>query len=189
MGGNTEKLVNAILDGAAEKDVEVKVYHLARMDLKPCKGCMSCKSEGKCIIEDDMQELYEEILSADAIVIGSPIYMWEITTLTKTIVDRLIALTCWHPCARPGFPSLLKVKTRLVLAYTYGNPDPNNFNQYFKYMEGLFSFLGFDVQKSIWVSGTIGPDDILHQSEIFEEASAIGKKLYLLSNPGSVQYL
>ncbi len=175
--GNTEKLVNAILEGAAEKGAEIKIYHLAGMDLKPCKGCMSCKLEGKCIIDDDMQELYKEILSADAIVLGSPIYMWEITALTKTIVDRLIALTCWQPCAKPEYPNLLRIKTRLVLAYTYGNPDPNNFNQYFKYMEGLFSFLGFDVQGSIWVSGTIGPDDILHQSEIFEEARALGKKL------------
>lgn len=146
------------------------------MNLKPCKGCMSCRLEGKCIIDDDMQELYEGILSADAIVPGSPIYMWEITTLTKTIVDRLIALTCWQPCAKPEFPTLLKVKTKLVLAYTYGNPDPNNFNQYFKYMEGLFSFLGFDVQESIWVSGTIGPNDISNKSEILEEAKALGKK-------------
>lgn len=177
MGGNTEKLVTAILDGAAEKGAEKKIYHLARMDLKPCKGCMSCKLEGKCIINDDMQELYEEILSADALVIGSPIYMWEISTLTKTVVDRLIALTSWQPCAKSEISRPRRLNTKLVLAYTYGNPDPNNFNQYFKYMEGLFSFLGFDVHGSIWVSGTIGPDDISHQSEIFEEAGALGKKL------------
>lgn len=177
VGGNTEKLVNAILEGAAEKGAETKIYHLAKMHLIPCKGCMSCKLEGKCVIDDDMQELYKEIRSTDALVIGSPIYMWEITTLTKIVVDRLIALTSWQPCAKPELFHLQRLNTKLVLACTYGNPDPNNFNQYFKYMEGLFSFLGFEVQESIWVSGTIDPDDICHQSEIFEEARVIGKKL------------
>ena len=176
-GGNTEKLFNAILEGAAEKGAEIKIYHLARMNLNPCKGCMSCKLEGKCIIDDDMQKLYEEIISADAIVLGSPIYMWEITTLTKTIVDRLIALTCWQPCAKPEFISPLKGTTKIVLAYTYGSPNPNNFNKYFKYMEGLFSYLGFNVKGSIWASGTVNPDDISHQFEVLENAKEIGKKL------------
>lgn len=175
--GNTATLVNAILEGATENGAEIKVYHLANMNLNPCRGCMSCRPDGKCIINDDMQELYEEIQTSDALVIGSPIYMWEITAQTKTVVDRLIALTCWQPCAKPEFSHLLKIKTKLVLAYTYGNPDPNNFAHYFKYMEGLFSFLGFDVQESIWVSGTIAPDDICHQSEIFERAKELGKKL------------
>ncbi|MGB9938581.1 flavodoxin family protein [Methanosarcina sp.] len=175
--GNTATLVNTILEGAAENGAKTKVYHLARMDLKPCKGCMSCSLDGKCIIDDDMQELYKEIMSSDAIVIGSPIYMWQMTAQTKTIVDRLIALTCWQPCAKPEFSRLLKVKTKLVLAYTYGNPNPNNFDHYFKYMEGLFSFLGFDVQESIWVSGTTALDDIYHHSEIFERAKELGKKL------------
>jgi len=175
--GNTATLVNAILESAAENGAETKVYHLSKMDLKPCKGCMSCRSEGKCIIEDDMQELYKELLSADALVIGSPIYMWEVTTYTKTFIDRLIALTCWQPCAKPDFTSPLKGTTKIVLAYTYGNPSPNNFNQYFKYMEGLFSYLGFDVRGSIWASGTVNPDDISHQFEVLENAKEIGKKL------------
>ncbi|WP_440954309.1 flavodoxin family protein [Methanosarcina sp. Mfa9] len=175
--GNTATLVNAVLEGAAENGAETKVYHLAKMDLKACSGCMSCRAEGKCVIDDDMQELYEEVRSSDALVIGSPIYMWEITTQTKAFVDRLIALTCWQPCAKPEFSPLIKLNTKLVLAYTYGNPNPNNFNQYFKYMQGLFSYLGFDVQECIWASGTINPDDIFRQPEVLENAKEIGKKL------------
>lgn len=175
--GNTATLVKTILEGATENGAEIKVYYLSKMDLKPCKGCMACNLEGKCVIDDDMQKLYEEIMSSDAIVLGSPIYMWQMTAQTKIFVDRLITLTCWQPCANPELSRLLKIKTKLVLAYTYGNPNPNNFNDYFKYMEGLFSFLGFDVQESIWVSGTIALEDISHRSEIFERAKDLGKKL------------
>jgi len=175
--GNTTKLVNAILEGAAENGAETKVYNLSVLDINPCKGCMTCKIDGKCVVDDDMQELYKELLSADALVIGSPIYMWEITTQTKAFIDRLIALTCWQPCAKPEFTPLLKGTTKIVLAYTYGNSNPNNFNHYFKYMEGLFSYLGFDVEESIWASGTVNPDDISHQFEVLENAKEIGKKL------------
>ena len=174
--GNTSTLVHTILEGASENGAETKIYNLSKMDLKPCRGCMACRPEGKCVINDDMQELYREIRSSDALVIGSPIYMWEITTQTKTIVDRLIALTYWQPSTKSEL-SLRNVKAKLVLAYTYGSPNPGNFNQYFKYMEGLFSFLGFDVQESIWASGTIDPDDIYHHSELLEKAKEIGKKL------------
>jgi len=174
--GNTSTLVHTILEGASENGAETKLYYLSKMNLNPCRGCMACGSEGKCIIDDDMQKLYEEIRAADAIVLGSPIYMWEVTTQTKTIIDRLIALTHWQPRIKPEL-SLRNVSAKLVLAYTYGSPNPGNFNQYFKYMEGLFTFLGFDVQESIWASGTIEPEDIYHHSELLEKAKEIGKKL------------
>lgn len=170
-GGNTEKLVNAIIEGAEEKGAETKVYKLSKLDLSPCKGCMTCKAEGKCIVDDDMQELYEEVQAADAIVLGSPLYMWEITAQTKLFVDRLVAFV------KPDFSSRLNGNKKLFLAYTQGNPDPETFKQYFDYMEGLFGFLHFDVQGSIVAAGTVAPDDILAQEAVLAEAKEIGKNL------------
>ena len=171
VGGNTTTLVNAILEGAAEKGAETKVYNLSGLDINPCKGCMTCKIEGKCVIDDDMQVLYDEIQAADAVVIGSPLYMWEITAQTKLFVDRLVAFL------NPDFSTRLNLPKKLVLAFTQGNPDPNTFKQYFDYMEGLFSFMQFDVQSSIVAAGTYIPDDILQQPEILAKAKEIGKKL------------
>lgn len=171
MDGNTTKLVNAILEGAAENGAETKVYNLSKMDINPCKGCMTCKIEGKCVIDDDMQQLYDEIQAADAVVLGSPLYMWEVTAQTKLFIDRLIAFI------NLDFSTRLNLPKKLFLAYTQGNPDPNNFKQYFDYMEGLFSFLHFDVQGSIVAAGTSNPGDILQQADVLAKAKEIGKSL------------
>lgn len=48
-----------------------------------------------CVIDDDMQEIYEEILKADKIVIASPIYMNHITGLLKNVIDRFNPFS-WH---------------------------------------------------------------------------------------------
>lgn len=169
--GNTTKLVNAIIEGAAENGAEIKVYNLSGLDINACKGCMSCSLEGKCIIDDDMQQLYEEVQAADTVVLGSPIYMWGITAQTKLFIDRLVALL------NPDLSSRLKVPKKLVLAYTQGNPDPNTFKQYFNHVECLFSFMSFDVQGNIVAAGTYAPEDILQQPNVLAQAKEIGKNL------------
>ena len=169
--GNTTKLVNAILEGAAENGAETKVYNLSVLDINPCKGCMTCKIDGKCVVDDDMQQLYDEIQAADAVVLGSPLYMWEVTAQTKLFIDRLVAFL------NPDFSTRLNLPKKLVLAFTQGNPDLNTFKQYFDYMEGLFSFMQFDVQGSIVAAGTYNPEDILQQPEILAKAKERGKGL------------
>ncbi|KKH46514.1 flavodoxin family protein [Methanosarcina sp. 1.H.A.2.2] len=169
--GNTTKLVNAILEGAAENGAEVRAYNLSKLDINPCEGCTNCRTEGKCVIDDDMQQLYEEVQAADAVVLGSPLYMWEITAQTKLFVDRLVALL------NPDLSSRLKVPKKLVLAYTQGAPDPDAFKHYFAHLEGLFSFMNFDVKGSIVAAGTYTPEDILQQPEILAQAKEIGKNM------------
>lgn len=170
-GGNTEKLVNAVLNGAAESGTETSFYNLSKLDISPCRGCMTCKVKGRCVIDDDMQKLYEEIQAADAVVLGSPIYMWEISAQTKIFVDRLVAFL------KPDFSTRLNIPKKLILAYTQGNPNPEAFNQYFNYMEGLFSFLQFDVKGSIVAAGTHEKDDILAQEAILAKAKEMGTNL------------
>lgn len=169
--GNTEKLVHAILEGAASNGMETRFYKLARMKISPCDGCIVCREKGVCGINDDMQILYDEIQSADVMVLGSPVYMWQLSAQAKTFLDRLVAFI------RPDFSTRLKGKKRIVLAFTQGNADPKAFQNYFDYLEKLFSFLHYDVMESIITAGTRDKNDILGQPEVLEKARSIGKIL------------
>ena len=102
--GNTAKLVNAILDEAAENGAIKVVYNLASLEIKGCDACRQCQDTGCCLIEDDMQEIYREIQTADVVVLGSPVYMWQMTAQAKLFVDRLTAFL------RPDFSSRLDKK-------------------------------------------------------------------------------
>ncbi len=167
--GNTAKLVKEILAGASENGAESVVYNLAKMNLSGCKACSACLKKGTCILEDDMQELYREIEEADVLVLGSPVYMGEISAQAKPFVDRL------HPLVHDSSKPLAGKK--LVLAYTQGNPNVDTYGKYFEYMEGIFSHVGFEVKGTVAAAGTLGMNDILEQEALLVKAREIGKNL------------
>ena len=110
-----------------------------------------------------------EIEEADVPVLGSPVYMGEISAQAKPFVDRL------HPFVHDSSKPL--AGKRLVLAYTQGNPNVDIYGKYFEYLEGIFSHVGFDVKCTVAAAGTIGMDDILEQEELLVKAREIGKNL------------
>ena len=169
--GNTEKLVKAILDGATERGAETKFYKLAKMDISLCLGCFSCRETGACVTEDDMQLLHEEIQASDAIILGSPVYMWQVSGQTKLFMDRLV------PFIKPDFTTRLKGKKSVFMVFTQGNPDEQSFKLYFEYLENLFSFLHYDVKGTMVATGTRDKNDILQQEDVLEKAREIGKNL------------
>jgi len=91
-GGNTEILVGEALAGTREVGAEAELLTLAGKEIKPCDGCYSCEKTGKCHINDDMQPIYEKLLEADGIIIGTPVYFWFMAGQTKVLLDRTIAL-------------------------------------------------------------------------------------------------
>ena len=147
INGNTAKLVNAILDGAAEKGAEKLIYNLTSLNIKGCDACFRCQESGCCAIDDDMQELYHEIQTADTIVLGSPVYMWQMTAQTKLLIDRLTAFL------KPDFSSRLDNK-KLILVFSQGSSDRDAFKPYFEYTAGILYYLGFDVLETVIAAGT-----------------------------------
>lgn len=169
--GNTEKLVKAILEGAMENGAETIFHKLAKLDIGPCQACINYRETGTCVVDDDMQLLYQEIQASDAIVLGSPVYMWQVTAQTKLFMDRLI------PFIKPDFSTRLNGKKGVVIAFTQANPEAQSFKPYFDYLEKLFSFLHYDVKETIVATGTRDKNDILRQKDVLEKARQIGKEL------------
>ena len=165
--GNTSRLVNAVLEGAAEKGAETVVYNLASLDIKGCDACGRCQEHGCCAIDDDMQKLYREIRTADIIVLGSPVYMWQMTAQTKLLIDRMTAFL------RPDFSSRLENK-KLILVFTQGIPDRDAFKPYFEYTAGLLYYLGFEVLDTIVAAGT-DKLEVEFRPRLLEKARHLGK--------------
>lgn len=88
-GGNTEILLIEALSVAEECGAnKTELIKLATMTIYPCDGCENCKGTGSCRINDDMQKIYPELLDADGIIIGSPVYFWNISGQAKIFIDR-----------------------------------------------------------------------------------------------------
>jgi len=95
-GGNTEILVQEALAGARDSGAKTELLTVRDKDIKPCDGCLSCKKTGECHIKDDMQLVYEKMLNADGIVLGTPVYFWSISGQAKILMDRTYALRFPH---------------------------------------------------------------------------------------------
>ena len=87
--GNTDILVEAVLSGANSMGTETEKIYLADYQFKGCTGCEGCSKTYDCVINDGMQEIYNKIEEADALVLGSPTYFYNVTGITKLFLDRL----------------------------------------------------------------------------------------------------
>lgn len=149
--GNTAWAVNKILEGAKEQGAETQSWYSSDLDIKPCLSCYGCKQGDQgCIINDDMQNLYGAIEHADALVLGSPVYMGQMSAQAKIFTDRLFAQ--FSPRFSPYFKENA-AKKKLILVFTQGNPDPGLFQVYFDYTKNMFQLLEFDVKGVHVVTG------------------------------------
>jgi len=150
--GNTAWIVNKILEGAKERGAETRPWYFSDLDIGPCTGCLCCHNGGDrgCVIDDDMQELYGAIEQADTLVLGSPVYMGQMSAQAKIITDRLFAQI--SPRFSPYYKGNV-TKKKLILLFTQGNPDPGMFQVYFDYTKKMFQLLEFDVGEVVVVPG------------------------------------
>ncbi|MHB8882079.1 MAG: flavodoxin family protein [Thermodesulfovibrionales bacterium] len=92
--GNTELLLNEAIRGIGTAGHTVRTFRLNLMKIRPCQDCGGCEQTGICILDDDMNALYDEIRTADRIILASPIFFFALSAQTKVLVDRCQSFWC-----------------------------------------------------------------------------------------------
>jgi len=92
---NTATLLNKALEGAASQGASTELIHLYDLSYKGCISCFACKlkggeSYGKCVCKDELTPIFEKIAQADALILGSPIYLGTATGEMRSFMERLI---------------------------------------------------------------------------------------------------
>ncbi|HOK56198.1 MAG TPA: flavodoxin family protein [bacterium] len=85
--GNSEILLDEFLSYFKEK-AEVRKIYLNLLKFVPCQECENIRKDGRCKINDDMQNVYDEIENSDIVVVTSPIFFGSISAQTKMMIDR-----------------------------------------------------------------------------------------------------
>jgi multimeric flavodoxin WrbA len=98
-GGNSEHLLTAALEPFRAKSWEFRTFLLSQHTVAPCTGCDVCRQTGTCVIDDDMQILYNAYSSCDALIVASPVYYRNITAQLKAVFDRTYAVQNSRPLA------------------------------------------------------------------------------------------
>jgi multimeric flavodoxin WrbA len=98
---NTNKIVKRIAESSGH---QYELIYLGSLDIGSCTGCLTCMFyNGQCAVEDDMQALYDKIMGADAMIIGSPVYYMNISGAVKCFLDRKFSLY-FRGIGPPGSP-------------------------------------------------------------------------------------
>ena len=90
--GNTEILVDEILQGAKSIGHATELLRLYDYEILPCLDCRRCKQMEKncsCALSDGMQQIYPQLENSDLIIFATPIYWYGPTAKMKLLIDRL----------------------------------------------------------------------------------------------------
>jgi len=121
--GNTEQLVGEALKAAGEiSDVETRLISLADYSLRPCDGCNLCMGYLKgatrdeiCYKHKDADPIIKEMLKADGIIIGSPVYTWNVSGRLKCLMEKCASL-CPFPLTEISYGLRNKVLGAVAVA-------------------------------------------------------------------------
>ncbi|MDO8690925.1 MAG: flavodoxin family protein, partial [Dehalococcoidia bacterium] len=120
VGGNTETLTGITLGVIRDTGLETELVRLAGLSIAPCDACQYCRDGNGCIIEDDMQPIYDKMKESQGIILASPIYFGSATALIKAFMERAgyVDLNSGHPLGgKVGSP--LVVGRRAGHNFTY----------------------------------------------------------------------
>ena len=135
--GNTARVVH-MLETALKADavgcgmaIETETLDLARMDIRPCRGCYGCFDRGEhaCPLHDELASVKEKMRAADGLVLAAPVYVSDLNGIMKNWIDRL-AYICHRPefagktamlCATTGFtPARRALRSMWYAAWAWG---------------------------------------------------------------------
>lgn len=155
-GQNSDTLCDEFVRGAVDAGHDAVKYFLEDIEFSSCKACYACKTpEMKCVQDDGIAPILEDMLEADVVVYATPIYYYEMCGTLKMFFDR-----CY-----PVFRHLKNQDYYIIMAAGSSCGDA---------LTGIKSFIGFSVNPTIKeVFEGIG--NVKSQDNVLKEVYEAGK--------------
>lgn len=142
-GWNTDILVREAAAGAASAGAEVAIIDLYKLEkYSGCVSCFGCKTEahlGKCVCQDGLAAVLEKIRTADGLILGSPVYLGDITAGLRALYERLVFQYISYKLDPPNYNSR---KIPVVFILTSNAPEAFYADLVKRYKGSLESFVG-----------------------------------------------
>ena len=119
--GTTRAMLDVFLSKIEGEVEEINCYKLM---VEPCRDCRYCLKVNKCIIKDEMVEIYQKIDATDNFIFAAPIYCYSVPGPMKTVIDRLQVY--WAALVRKDKPEKFIKKG----AYLLSGGGPSFENQF-----------------------------------------------------------
>lgn len=178
--GNTARLAEAFVKGAAEAGHMVETVSLLENEIKGCLGCNACRFGNPCVQKDDFNAIRPKLDEADMVVFASPLYFWTISSRIKAFIERLYCLAEKDP--HPAFGRYNKYPEKdCVLLLTAADNLFWTFEQAVSYYRfAVVNYIGFHNKGIVLAGGCDGSDGSpqIEKTKYLEQAYQLGKTVY-----------
>ena len=174
-GKNSDMLVDKMLEGVGRDGVSVEKVYATSQGIKSCTACEGCYKLGRCVIKDEMQQIYQAIDKADIVVSSSPVYFYSVTSDMKKLIDRCQAVWASKYMTTN---SLISKKHRVgYIACTAGEPEERSyFGCTVKVFEIFYKCINTELIGSLLVSN-VDEKHVKDSSEVQLKAFEAGRRL------------
>jgi len=188
--GLTWRLLDAFIDGLEKGNSDVVRYQVNALNINPCKSCFACmhNSPGKCVVDDDMNDLYSSLKKADLLVLATPVYTDSMSAQLKTVIDR--CMCCMEPFLRIDKENRVRhsyawrMPERFALISTCAFPEPETFDPLRATFRGILGNFGSENAGELCIPGSIALN--IEQSLLVPYLDLIRQAGEELSTKGSI---
>ena len=124
VGGNISMALDELVKVFEAEGIETEVIRVGNKDIRGCIACGTCADRGKCVFDDEVNEIAPKFEAADGLVVASPVYYASANATLIACLDRLFYST--------GFDKTMKVGASVVAARRGGcSATFDELNKYF----------------------------------------------------------
>jgi multimeric flavodoxin WrbA len=171
-GGNTSVLLDYFLEGARESAYSIERVYLRELDFTGCTECGRCRKTGTCPVQDDMQPLYDKLLTYERLVISCPVFFLGPPALTKAFIDRFQAF--WVRTYVLGKKAGVKKKGYILSVCGFKGSE-KIFSCNRRIVKAAFSACGYSYAGELFLSGIDHYGELKTREDISEKAMETGK--------------
>ena len=88
--GCTQAAMDEVIHVLNENGIETEKLWLGKKAMPDCMACMKCQEIGKCVFQDQVNEIGARIDEFDGIIVGSPVYYGGPNGRLTSFLDRLV---------------------------------------------------------------------------------------------------
>ena len=100
--GNTSVALKEMEKVFESEGVEFETVLLGNKDIRGCTGCGRCFEKGRCVFDDEVNELAPKFEAADGLVVASPVYYASANATLVACLQRLFYSTRFDKTMKVG---------------------------------------------------------------------------------------
>lgn len=170
--GCTYRALEEVAAALEADGIECERFWVGAKELGGCKGCNWCIENGKCIIDDKVNEFAALADEADGFVFGAPVYYASIAGQMRSFLDRVFYSANRHP-------GRFWMKPAAGVSNSRRAGNVATYDQFNKY----FGISGMPIVSSTYWNETYGftPADVEKDAEGLRTMRGLGRNMaYLL---------